>query len=281
MSLDELVSAVSFPGGGATEGGTAPPSHACTFDPVGRQKWEPPPRRATPTIVAMGDTVSSDVASGGRDADGSAPVKPRLRGVSHEIAAFVFPALGLLLVVVAPARSRGPVAIYTVGVTAMYATSACYHRGRWSPSATRRMRRLDHSMILIGIAATYTPIASIGLDRSTARPLLVAVWGLAAGGIVIRNVWLGAPRWVVPAVYIAVGWTALAVIPALWSQLGGVTCALLFVGGLTYSLGALVYGQRRPDPVPATFGYHEVFHALVLLAGLIFYAAVARVALTA
>ena len=173
-----------------------------------------------------------------------------------------------------------PVTIYTAGVTAMYATSACYHRGRWSVSAQLRMRRLDHSMILIGIAATYTPIAAIGLDGSTARALLVAVWGLAAGGIVIRNVWLGAPRWVVSGVYIGVGWVALAVIPAIWSQLGGVTSALLLAGGLVYSLGALVYGRRRPDPVPAVFGYHEVFHALVLLAGLIFYAAVARVAIT-
>jgi hemolysin III len=227
----------------------------------------------------MGDAVPSDVAGGCGGANASVPVKPRLRGVSHEVAAFVFPALGLLLVVVAPAMSRGPVVIYTVGLTVMYATSACYHRGRWSPSATLRMRRLDHSMILIGIAATYTPIASIGLDGSTARPLLAVVWGLAAAGILIRNVWLGAPRWVVPAVYIMVGWTALAVIPALWSQLGGVTCALLLLGGITYSLGALVYGRRRPDPVPAVFGYHEVFHALVLLAGLIFYAAVTRVAM--
>jgi hemolysin III len=229
----------------------------------------------------MGDAALLEVAGRDRGADAVAPVKPRLRGVSHEVASVVFPALGLLLVLVAPASSRVPVAIYTAGVTAMYATSACYHRGRWSISAKQRMRRLDHSMILIGIAATYTPIAAIGLDRSTARGLLAAVWGLAAGGIVIRNVWLGAPRWVVPAVYIGVGWTALAVIPALWSQLRGVTFALLLVGGLAYSLGALVYGQRRPDPVPAVFGYHEVFHALVLLAGLIFYAAVARVAITA
>lgn len=207
-------------------------------------------------------------------------VKPRLRGVSHAVAAVVFPVVGLILFLLVPGRARMPVAIYTVGVTAMYATSACYHRGKWSVSAQQRMRRLDHSMILIGIAATYTPIAAIGLDGSTARALLVAVWGLAAGGIVIRNVWLGAPRWVVSGVYVAVDWVALAVIPAIWSQLGSVTSALLLAGGLVYSLGALVYGRRRPDPVPAVFGYHEVFHALVLLAGLIFYAAVARVAIT-
>jgi hemolysin III len=229
----------------------------------------------------MRDGAPAGVAGRGRGADAVTPVPPRLRGVSHAVAAFVFPALGLLLVLLAPASSRVPVAIYTAGVTAMYATSACYHRGRWSISAKQRMRRLDHSMILIGIAATYTPIAAIGLDGSTARPLLAAVWGLAAAGIVIRNVWLGAPRWAVSSVYIAVGWAALAVMPALWSQLGAVTFTLLLLGGLAYSLGALVYGRRRPDPVPAVFGYHEVFHALVLLAGLIFYAAVARVAIAA
>jgi hemolysin III len=178
----------------------------------------------------MGDAVPSAVAGRRRSANAVAPIKRRLRGVSHEVAAFVFPALGLLLVLLAPASSRVAVAVYTAGVTAMYATSACYHRGRWSVAAKQRMRRLDHSMILIGIAATYTPIAAIGLDGSTARALLAAVWGLAAGGILIRNVWLGAPRWLLPGVYIAVGWTALAVLPALWSQLGGVTSALLLLG---------------------------------------------------
>jgi hemolysin III len=231
-----------------------------------------------PTISTMRDALPAEVAGKGGGGEVT-PVQPRLRGVSHEVAAFVFPALGLLLVLLTPTRSRVAVVIYTAGVTAMYATSACYHRGRWSVSARQRMRRLDHSMILIGIAATYTPIAAIGLDGSTARALLAAVWGLAAAGIVIRNAWLGAPRWLVPGVYVAVGWTALAVVPALWSQLGALTFSLLLLGGLVYSLGALVYGRRRPDPVPAVFGYHEVFHALVLLAGLIFYTAVARVAL--
>jgi hemolysin III len=141
----------------------------------------------------MGDAVSSEVAGHSGGAEAVAAVRPRLRGVSHAVAAVVFPALGLLLVLLAPASSRVPVVIYTSGVTAMYATSACYHRGRWSPAARQRMRRLDHSMILIGIAATYTPIAAIGLDRPTARTLLTAVWALAALGIVIRNAWLPRP----------------------------------------------------------------------------------------
>jgi hemolysin III len=206
---------------------------------------------------------------------GRSPAKPRLRGVTHEVAAFLFPVMGLVALLVA--RSTGAkvaVGVYTLGVTGMYATSACYHRGGWAPAAKRRMRRLDHSMILVGIASTYTPVAAVGLPAGTAWALLSVVWGLALAGVVIRNLWLGAPRWVTAAVYVAVGWTAVAVLPTLWAHLGVTIFVLLLTGGLVYSLGALVYSRRRPDPVPAVFGYHEVFHALVLAAGVMFYAAV-------
>lgn len=205
-------------------------------------------------------------------------VRPRLRGVSHQLAAFVFPALGLVLVTLARgAAAKVATSVYTAGVTAMYVVSACYHRGQWSAAARQRMRRLDHSTILVGIAATYTPIAAIGLGGTTGRLLLVAVWGLAVAGVVIRNLWLTAPSWMVAAVYVAVGWAAVAVLPALLHHLGGLTFSLLGAGGVVYTLGAVVYGRRRPDPAPGVFGYHEVFHALVLGAGLIFYLAVARV----
>jgi hemolysin III len=200
---------------------------------------------------------------------------PLLRGVFHEVAAFAFPVMGLIAVLVA--RSAGDkvaVGVYTAGVTAMYTTSACYHRGRWTPVAKRRMRRLDHSMILVGIASTYTPVAAIGLSGTTAWALLSVVWALAVAGVVIQNLWLDAPRWVTAAVYIAVGWTALAVLPILWSDLGVAAFILLLTGGLVYSVGAFVYSRRRPDPVPSVFGYHEVFHALVVLAGVVFYALV-------
>lgn len=204
--------------------------------------------------------------------------RPRLRGVSHQVAAFAFPPLGLVAMAAAgTARARLAVAVYTVGVTAMYATSAVYHRGRWTPATRRRLRRVDHSMILVGTAATYTPIVAIGLRPSTARPLLAVVWVLALAGVLIRNMWLGAPRWLVAAVYMAVGWVAVGVLPALWAQLGVVTFALVLAGGTVYSLGALVYSRRRPDPVPGVFGFHEVFHALVLVAGLIFYVVIVRV----
>ena len=194
------------------------------------------------------------------------------------MAAFVFPVMGLGLVVAAPsAGDKVAVGVYTAGVTGMYVTSACYHRGNWAPASKRRMRRLDHSMILVGIASTYTPVAAIGLPATTAWALLSAVWGLALAGAVTRNLWLDAPRWVTAAVYIGVGWAALAVLPTLWARLGVATFALLMIGGVLYSVGALVYSRRRPDPWPAVFGYHEVFHALVLAAGLVFYVAVIRV----
>lgn len=208
--------------------------------------------------------------------------KPRLRGVSHEIAAFVFPILGLALIFAAPTTSvRWAVLVYTVGVTAMYATSACYHRGHWSEVTRLRLRRLDHSMIMVAIAATYTPIAIAALDVRSATVLLAVVWTLAVVGVVAQMLWLHAPRWLGAALYIAIGWTALAFLPALWRELDVVSFSLLVLGGIVYSLGAVVYSTRRPDPAPAIFGFHEVFHALVIAAGLIFYAAIVRVVLTA
>jgi hemolysin III len=204
--------------------------------------------------------------------------KPRWRGASHEVAAFVFPVLGVVLVVVAhTTAARWAAFVYGAGITGMYAASACYHRGHWAPRVRRRLRRLDHSMILIGIAATYTPIAVVGLDTRSARVLLGVVWPLAIAGIGVQMLWLNAPRWLVAGLYVVIGWTALAFVPVLWHELGVITFALIVAGGVVYSVGARVYSARRPDPVPAVFGYHEVFHALVIAAGLFFYVAIARV----
>ena len=200
--------------------------------------------------------------------EGSAlEVKPRWRGASHEVAAFVFPVLGIVLVAVAhTTAARWAALVYSVGIAAMYATSACYHRGHWNPSVRRRLRRLDHSMILVGIAATYTPIAVVGLDTRSARILLGVVWPLAVAGIIVQMLWLNAPRWLVAGLYVVIGWTALAFVPVLWHELGVVTFSLIICGGVVYSLGARVYSTRRPDPTPAVFGFHEVFHALVIAA---------------
>ena len=210
-------------------------------------------------------------------------VKPRWRGVSHEVAAFVFPVLGLILVAIAPTTAaRWSAVVYTVGVTAMYATSACYHRGDWTPPVRQRLRRLDHSMILVGIAATYTPIAVVGLDRAQrTHPLVGRVAarhrrhrradGVARRAALARRGALRGHRLD----------RGRAFLPVLWHQLGVVTFSLIVCGGVVYSIGARVYSTRRPDPVPAVFGFHEVFHTLVLAAGLIFYVAIVRVFVTA
>jgi hemolysin III len=207
------------------------------------------------------------------------PAKPRLRGVSHEVAAVVFPLMGLAAVLVARTMTEKlAVAIYVIGVGGMYATSACYHRVNWGPDTKSRMRRLDHSMILVAIAATYTPVAVIALPEATARRLLGAVWGFALGGVLVRNFWPGAPRWVMGAFYMGVGWTAVLVLPGLLAALGSGVFALMLAGGVVYSIGALVLYRRWPDPEPSVFGYHEVFHALVLVAGLLFYLVVIELA---
>jgi hemolysin III len=135
-------------------------------------------------------------------------------------------------------------------------------------------------MILVGIASTYTPVAVVGLDARNARILLGVVWPLALAGIAVQMLWLDAPRWLVAGLYVVIGWTAVAFVPVLWRRLGGATFALIVLGGVVYSVGAWVYSARRPDPAPAVFGFHEVFHALVIAAGLIFYVAIARVIVT-
>jgi hemolysin III len=132
-------------------------------------------------------------------------------------------------------------------------------------------------MILVGIAATYTPIAVVGLGTRSARILLGVVWPLALAGIVVQMLWLNAPRWLVAALYVVIGWTAVLFLPVLWRDLGVLTFTLVIGGGVVYSVGAWVYSARRPDPMPGVFGFHELFHALVVVAGLIFYAAIARV----
>ena len=215
---------------------------------------------------------TGEVTPGGGREEAATEVKPHGRGISHEIAAFVFPLPAAVLVIVAhdPA-ARWAAAIYGVGVTAMYTASAAYHRGHWTPATRQRLRRLDHSMILVGIAATYTPVAVVGLDARSARILLGVVWPLAAIGIVVQLFWLHAPRWLVAGLYVVVGWTALAFVPVLWTQLGVVSFCLIVAGGAVYSAGARVYAVRRPDPSPEIFGFHEVFHVLVLVAGLLFY----------
>jgi hemolysin III len=210
-------------------------------------------------------------------------VKPRLRGVSHQWAFFVALVAGTGLVIAAPTgRATLAAAIYAVSVTAMFGASALYHRIDWkSVSARRWMRRLDHSMIYLLIAGTYTPFALLVLDGGLARGILITVWTGAAIGIALKLLWPDTPKWLTAAIYIALGWVAVAAFPELAGELGVGGIALIAGGGILYTAGAVVYALRRPDPAPAVFGYHEIFHVLVIAAAVLQYIAVAAYALPA
>jgi hemolysin III len=192
-------------------------------------------------------------------------VKPRLRGVSHQYAFFASLASGMLLVLLAATnRASVAAAVYAASVSALFGISALYHRVTWTPPARRRMRRLDHAMIFLLIAGTYTPVGLLVLQGTLATVVLVVVWGGALAGIALQLAWARAPRWLGGTVYLALGWVAVVAMPQLFARLGVVGGLLLVAGGLVYSAGAAVFALRRPDPVPAVFGYHEVFHLLVI-----------------
>jgi hemolysin III len=192
-------------------------------------------------------------------------VKPRLRGVFHQYAFFVSLASGTLLVLLAATtRASVAAAIYAASVSALFGVSALYHRVTWTTSARRRMRRLDHAMIFLLIAGTYTPVGLLVLQGPLATVVLAVVWGGAVAGIVLELAWTSAPRWLGGAVYLALGWVAVVAMPQLFGRLGVAGGLLIVAGGLLYTAGAAIYGLRRPDPVPAVFGYHEVFHLLVI-----------------
>jgi hemolysin III len=203
--------------------------------------------------------------------------KPRLRGVSHQWAFFVSLVTGAALVIAAPSgKATFAAAVYSLSVAALFGTSALYHRITWASLAARRwMRRLDHSMIFLLIAGTYTPFALLALDGTLATVILCLVWGGAAAGILLKLVWIDAPKGVVAAVYVILGWVAVAAFPDLIDQIGIGGVAMVAAGGVLYTLGAVVYALKRPDPVPAVFGYHEVFHALVIAAAALQYAVIA------
>ena len=192
-------------------------------------------------------------------------VKPRLRGVFHQYAFYISLGSGALLVLLAAtARATVAAAVYVVSVSALFGVSALYHRRTWTSAARRRMRRLDHSMIFLLIAGTYTPVGMLVLKGTLGTAVLAVVWGGAVAGVVLELAWAGAPRWLRGAVYLALGWVAVVAMPQLFAHIGVVGGLLIVVGGLVYSAGAAVYALRRPDPAPAVFGYHEVFHLLVI-----------------
>jgi hemolysin III len=208
--------------------------------------------------------------------------KPRLRGVFHQWAFFVSLGAGAALVLLAHgSKATIAAAIYAFSLSALLGVSALYHRVDWRPTARRWMRRLDHTMIFVLIAGTYTPFALLVLHGTLAEVVLVAVWASAAAGMVLNLIWWDAPKPVTAAVYLSTGWIAVLAFPQLWSGLGPIGFGLVLLGGVLYTAGAIVYARRRPDPKPAVFGYHEIFHLLVIAAAACQFAAVAIYALPA
>ena len=205
------------------------------------------------------------------------PVKPRLRGVSHQWAFVVSLVTGVVVIVIAPAgEARLAAAIYAISVSGLFGTSARYHRINWSSEAMRRwMRRLDHSMIFLLIAGTFTPFALLALDGTLATAILIAVWAGALAGVVLNLAWVDAPKWLTSLVYVVLGWVAVVTFPDLIRELGVGGTVLVAAGGTLYTLGAVVYALRRPDPSPTIFGYHEIFHVLVIVAAALQYVAIA------
>ena len=219
-----------------------------------------------------GDSVGDAVGDAARDL--VAAVKPRLRGWLH---AGTFPlalAAGIVLSVLAPegAPKVGAI-VFTVTAALLFGTSAIYHRGHWSARMTGVLKRLDHSNIFLIIAGTYTPFALSLLPPDQARSLLLIVWSGAVGGVLFRVFWVGAPRWLYTPIYVALGWVAVFYFGPLLHFGGPAVVILMTVGGVLYTLGAVVYGTKRPNPSPRWFGFHEIFHAFTVLAFVAHYVA--------
>jgi hemolysin III len=203
-------------------------------------------------------------------------LRPRLRGVIHAYSFWVaLGAGGLLIAVAHGGRARVGAIVYAIGLCALFAGSATYHRWRWDPRWRPLLRRIDHSTIFVFIAATYTPVALLVLHGGLATAVLIAVWAGALGGIIFSLAWITAPRILVAATYLALGWVAVIATPQLLDHAGVAPTVLIAVGGLLYSGGATVYALKRPDPWPATFGFHEVFHTLVTAAAVVHFVAIA------
>ncbi|MEV0733260.1 MULTISPECIES: hemolysin III family protein [Polymorphospora] len=198
--------------------------------------------------------------------------KPRMRGWLHTYAFFVALVCGIVLCALAAGRPGwAPLvscAIYSLTVCGLFGTSALYHRRVWSERGYQVMRRLDHCMIFVFIAGTYTPFCVLLLTGTKSTVLLAVVWAGALLGVALKMVWPHAPRWVSAPLYLALGWVAIAVLPDILGNGGVTTLVLLIVGGAAYSVGAVFYALRRPNPWPTVFGHHEFFHACTLVAAL-------------
>jgi len=224
--------------------------------------------RTTPADHAV-DKVARDVIP---------EIKPKLRGWLHASAVPLSLAGGILLIVFATTTlGRVGGAVYLAASLLLFGTSATYHRFGWGKTGAAILRRMDHSNIYLFIAATYTPLALLLLTGTSRVLLLVCIWASAILGVLFRILWLSAPRWLYTALYIGMGWAAIAWLPQLWASGGPLVIGLIGLGGLIYTGGAVVYALKRPNPSPTWFGFHEIFHTCTVLAAGCHYAAIALI----
>jgi hemolysin III len=203
-------------------------------------------------------------------------VKPRLRGVFHQWAFVLAIPLGILLVLEAgTTRARVAAAVFAISVVTMFGASALYHRPNWTPSRRAWLRRLDHAGIYCLIAGTYTPVGLLVLHGAWQTVVLAIVWSGSASAIFIRLFWITAPKWVSAVVAILLGWVGVVALPEVVAGAGLACMLLILAGGIAYSVGAVVYALKRPDPFPTVFGYHEIFHLLIVVAVALQYSAIA------
>lgn len=194
-------------------------------------------------------------------------VKPRFRGWLHAATAPLTLAAGVVLVALSPnAATRIGSSVFAVSAVVLFTVSAIYHRGTWSPRVWAFLRRFDHANIFLLIAGSYTPFTLLLLEGRDRTILLTVVWVVAALGMAFRILWADAPRWLYTATYLGMGWAAVFYFRDFVANGGTAVLSLVVAGGLLYTLGGVVYGLKRPNPSPAWFGFHEVFHTLTILA---------------
>lgn len=266
-------------GEGAARDRALQPLWSCDED------MDPTPRptivgSTTPTTLGTSSPTPPRLDDSRARSASSADNRPLLRGWFHLGALAPAVVAGSLLAAHGPTpEDQVALAIYAAALTALFGVSAAFHRIRWSPAARHRMRRADHTTIFVAIAGTYTAVAVLALRGWAQVAILGIVWVGAAIGVVVRQLWLEAPKWAITLPYVVVGWCAVVVLPQLWRGLGPAGFALLVTGGAAFSAGAVVYARRRPDPLPKVFGYHEVFHACTVVGAVLQFAAIAGFAI--
>ncbi|MFC7622416.1 hemolysin III family protein [Microlunatus sp. GCM10028923] len=205
-------------------------------------------------------------------------VKPKLRGWLHAGMTPLAAAAGIVLICLAPtAAGKIGGAVFLAASLLLFGTSGLYHRFHWGPTGDAVLRRMDHANIYVFIAATYTPLALIMLSGTSRVVLLSVIWSAALGGLLFRLFWLSAPRWLYTGLYILMGWAAVGWLGAFYAAGGAAVVALVVVGGLFYTLGAVVYGRKRPDPSPRWFGFHEIFHSFTIAGFVVHYIAISLI----